>query len=300
MSDRYGKGSIIFKLLIVILLAALGGSIYYPKTLWEEEAKNVERSRQNMESVYNANLLYQRATGEFTDSLDLLINFVRDDSAYHAFVDSALTKALAHFVQSFDSMGQEQRQFDELIDSIDPADSLQVDSLARRISNVTREARFWRDKLEVLREEMKLHPSAPLTIFDTGLEIVERKDFYHEYKRIQNMVEQGQKKEAHEANGRLVENYSKISASLMECQSLMPDIFSNAEKMTKCPTTQKEYILKVALIDSGLSIVEVIVESPIDSTDITGVDNDFLLSTIGALTIENHGKIKGGEKSWEN
>ena len=69
MSDRYGKGNIIFKLLIIVLAAALIWSIYYPKKLWEEEAKNVLAGHIQIQNVYNANLMYQRTTGVFTDSL---------------------------------------------------------------------------------------------------------------------------------------------------------------------------------------------------------------------------------------
>ncbi len=65
--------------------------------------------------------------------------------------------------------------------------------------------------------------------------------------------------------------------------------------MFRCPTTNEGYLIE-AFNDSTPKVINIY--CPIDSSDIDSVDQDFKVSTLGGLRIENHGNIEGGEKSW--
>ena len=58
-TSRYGKGSWIYKVLIILLTGALISSIYLPKKLWQEEANNVDECRTRMNNIFNADLTQQ-------------------------------------------------------------------------------------------------------------------------------------------------------------------------------------------------------------------------------------------------
>lgn len=296
MSDAYGKGSIIYKILILILVVALAASIYYPKKLWEQEAKNTEICRYRIENLHNAELQYQRFRGMYTDSLDELIQFVKTDSAYHAFLDSAFAVPIMQFVSLFDSLKGVQYELEEYVKQISPEDTVAMDSLLNRIDNITGEVRLIRDRMESLREFLKIHPCAPLSTYDKAIEIVERKDFFLQYRIIYNDMLKGERDMALEVSANILNNYDTIIESLKATVAELPSIYTLVDSLYYCPTVRKPHIL--AVIDTSV-IKYADVLCPIDSTDIARVENDFLLSTIGALKIENHGKIQGGEKSWE-
>ncbi len=296
MSDHYGKGSIVYKILIVILTAALVASIWYPKKLWEQEERNTEICRYRMENLHNAELQYLRFHNGYTDSLEELINFVKTDSSYHAYVDSVFGRSLDVFVAKFDSMNSVQDQLDAFLQQIAPEDTVALDSLDNWVLHITTEVRILRDRLESLREFLKTNPCAPVSTFDGALEVVERKDFFLQYRIIQNDMRQGKPQLALQASQNVHNNYEKIINSLKAAKAGLNDIYTLVDSLYYCPTVRKPYIL--AVIDTSV-IKYADVYCPIDSTDIAKVENDFLLSTIGALKIENHGKIQGGEKQWE-
>ncbi|MFQ5630389.1 MAG: hypothetical protein ACE5I1_16580, partial [bacterium] len=183
-TSRYGKGSWIYKLLIVVLTAALIGSIYLPKKLWEEEKKNADECRGRMNNIFNAALFYQHFNADFTDSQGLLIGFLKNDSAYQAYVDSVIAKPLQLFIEDFDTLRQNQEAFEATFATIDPLDSTEVDTFTRETEALILENRLMRDKLEALREEMKRHPHFPLHIYDLALDVIERKDFFLQYEII--------------------------------------------------------------------------------------------------------------------
>ena len=297
MSTHYGKGSIIYKIVIVILAGALVFSIYYPKTLWDKEAKNTEECRYRMSNLYNAELQYLRFHTGYTDSLEELINFIKTDSSYHAFVDSIFAEPLDEFVGEFDSLKMEQVSLESFIQEVTPDDSVALDSLNRRIENITVHTRILRDRLESLREFLKNHPCTPMETFDKALEVVERKDFFLQYRIIFNDVTQGKPQNALKASANILDNYDKVIENLKATKAQLPSIYALVDSLYYCPTVRKPY--KLSVIDTSV-IKFADIECPIDSTDIARVENNFLLSTVGALKLENHGKIQGGEKSWES
>lgn len=77
------KGSILFKLLIVVFIAALVAVIYIPDQIWTEEDSMLTTSRENMNAIYEAQHLHYTRNKRYlpSDSLGKLVEFVRTDSA---------------------------------------------------------------------------------------------------------------------------------------------------------------------------------------------------------------------------
>ena len=71
--------------------------------------------------------------------------------------------------------------------------------------------------------------------------------------------------------------------------------FMTLDQVYSCPTAERKYLIDV----NNDTIPKMItISCPIDSTDIERVENDFKLSFLGGLKIENHGALDNGEKSW--
>ena len=77
------KGSIILKLLIVVCALALWQVISLPGKIWSEEQHLEKTSRDNMNSIYEAQMYYYGKTKRFMpeDSLEYLVDFIKSDSA---------------------------------------------------------------------------------------------------------------------------------------------------------------------------------------------------------------------------
>lgn len=296
MADNYGKGSIIYKLLILILAAALVASIYYPKTLWDREARNTETCRYRISNLHNAELQYLRFMGHYTDSLEALIQFIKSDSSYRVLVDTSFAVPFGKLIDEFDSMKVKQAALATRITQISPLDSVAVLDFDKSIENMVIENRLIRDKMEFLREVLSTHPAAPISLLDEALAITGRKDFFLQFKIIENMVQLGNSQEALKANDGILVDYDAVKAQLRETIDALPQIFVQVDSLRYCPTVRKP--IKLTVIDTS-AIKFANVECPITEEDIKAVENNFMLSTIGALKIENHGKIDGGEKSWE-
>lgn len=297
MADNYGKGRLIYKFLILALLAALIGSIYYPKTLWDKEAKNVEISHYRMSNIYNAELQYHYFHESYTDSLQALVEFIKSDTSYHIYVDSLFTNALATIITEFDSMKTLQYELDEFVKSVSPTDTAMTDSLGYRVDDLAWGVRHLRDKLIVLSDRMKNHPCAPIEILDSAREIVERKDFFMHFKMVKNLVIQNKHSAALSASDRTKANYDLIMKRLQDTIDNLDNIFTNVDSLYYCPTSRKAY--KLSVIDTSV-IKRVVIECPIDSVFIADVESDFMKSVIGALKIKNHGNLNNGEASWSS
>ena len=72
MAEEKPRGSILYKILIVILAAALVGTILYPKHLWEQEERNTKQCRENIVSLTYAEFVYQSQYNDYTASIDSL------------------------------------------------------------------------------------------------------------------------------------------------------------------------------------------------------------------------------------
>ena len=68
------KGSIVYKILIALLAVVLIGTIIYPKTLWDQEEKNVDACRENMVHILYAELVYLNENATYTDTLEKAVD----------------------------------------------------------------------------------------------------------------------------------------------------------------------------------------------------------------------------------
>jgi uncharacterized protein (UPF0333 family) len=80
MAAKGSKGSILLEILILLLALLLVAVILIPSKIWKEEEATTKISRNNMNTIYEAERFYYQKTGSYTDSLSKLLNFVHSDS----------------------------------------------------------------------------------------------------------------------------------------------------------------------------------------------------------------------------
>ena len=80
MADNKGRGSILLKILIVVLAVVLIAVITIPAQLWEEETFELNTARANMTSIYEAERFYFRMNNSYTAEPGELLTVVRQDS----------------------------------------------------------------------------------------------------------------------------------------------------------------------------------------------------------------------------
>lgn len=303
-TDRYGKGSILYKILIVLLTAALAVSIIYPKTLWEREARNQELCRSRMSNLYNAELQYQNANARFSGDATELIAFIKSDPRYARRIDSLVVQPIRTTIQTLDSVRQIQVLADTLIASLVSAsmsagriDSAVVDSVDRLEDQVIWDSRGVRRLLEAVRERMLSLPNMPISTLDQGLEIIERKDYFFAMEVVKRMLlEVGNLQQARASSKDALTNIASMTRRLKVTIDDIAKVPMTLDSLYFCPTVHDS--IKIALADSGVFRFANIY-CPIDSDDIRLAETDFIKARIGALKIANHGHIEKNEKSWE-
>ncbi|HPG39162.1 MAG TPA: hypothetical protein PLP19_03665 [bacterium] len=78
--DLTPKGSIIYKILILLLAAGLLFTILYPKNIWQKEEDNTKACRKNMEHILYAQLTYLTDNNAYEDTLAKVVDFIKSDS----------------------------------------------------------------------------------------------------------------------------------------------------------------------------------------------------------------------------
>ncbi|MEJ2053849.1 MAG: hypothetical protein P8X42_08020 [Calditrichaceae bacterium] len=81
MSNTSGRGSVIFKILIIIFALGLIAVILIPGKIWNEEAYEKRTAEDNMTSIYEAINFYNHKTGHFTTDPQQILSVVRSDSS---------------------------------------------------------------------------------------------------------------------------------------------------------------------------------------------------------------------------
>ena len=102
MSKSEGQGSIVLKLIILILIVALIFVIKIPGDIWQEEKSEVEKAHTNMMSIYESELFYFRKHQKFTTDPSELIRTIRQDSTLlekQEIVNK--TRKLSYLIDSF-------------------------------------------------------------------------------------------------------------------------------------------------------------------------------------------------------
>jgi hypothetical protein len=77
--DVTPKGSILYKLLIVILGIALIITLFYPNSLWKLEAARTKQCRDNMEHILYAESVYLMNHNAYTPHLKNVVDYIKSD-----------------------------------------------------------------------------------------------------------------------------------------------------------------------------------------------------------------------------
>jgi len=292
--DRYGKGSILYKILIAVLAAALVVAIVYPKKIWEDEAAHQALCRERMADLYNAELQYRNFNDRFTASSAAAVKFIQSDQRYLSRLDSLVVQPLRKVQKTLDSLQQIQAFADTLIGTLiaATANPAIIDSVDRLEDRVIEGSRRARQVLEAVRERMAAMPNMPVAAFERGLNIITRKDYFFKMEVVRRMLTAvGNPSLARASSKEALENFAMMDVCWREALDKLAAAPAALDSLRWCPTVQDSF--KIALVDGGASIA-----CPIDSTDVRRAQADFFKSRIGALKISNHGHIDRGEKSW--
>jgi hypothetical protein len=298
-ADRYGKGSLFYKVLIFLLTAALVAAIVYPKSVWESEAKNRALCRTRMAELHNAELQYRRVFGEFSQSPAVLVEFAKTDPRYWGRVDSLVVQSLRTAKKTLDSLRQIQVFADTLIGKLILAgiDSAIIDSVDRLEDQVIGGSRHVRQVLEAVQERMVALPNMPVSTLDKGLEIIQRKDYFLKLEVVRRMLTTvGNLQSARSSSKAALINFDNMAFGLLETLAAIAAVPASLDSLYFCPTFHDS--LKIARVDSG-AFHFANIYCPIDSIDVQRSQADFFKSRLGALKISNHGRIEKSEKSWE-
>lgn len=177
MAKVRAKGSIINKLIILVLAVALIATILYPKILWEKQNAETKKSRENMMHLYKAQLIYLFEKGIYTDTLDNVINLIKGDSTERLlFTYLKNDSILAH--RLFDELSQSSDTASAIIDSIrtwsiqtgvDTVEAWTIDSLMI----YPRYRKFFRERTASLLDEIAKCPTTgkpyKVTVVDTSV-----------------------------------------------------------------------------------------------------------------------------------
>lgn len=299
MADDSGKGSIILKIIIVILIVVLAGAIMIPKRMWDNEAANEKVCRQRMSSLLAAELLFQKYNEAYCPSLDSLLDFFRSnlDSFQLEFVelDTFLGVELMNLVKndSFAILSMDTIKADTTMDDI--LKTIEIDYfLADAMCKVIQqENRKMAAVIRPVLSENSADRMAPTIAFK---ELVKDFNSYEIMKVLSS-------------NDSLRFALDQLSPTL-DMGNYLLSIKRDADLATRidsfyacfidsldhCPTVLKQYYIAV----EGTTIVYANISCPITAEDSLKVENDMWKKHVGGMTLKNHGKILKGEKSWEN
>lgn len=292
--DRYGQGSVLYKMLIAVLAAALVVAIVYPKKIWEDEAAHQALCRERMADLYNAELQYRNFNHRFTASSAAAVKFIQSDQRYLNRLDSLVIQPLREVQKTLDSLQQIQAFADTLIGTqiaatVDPAIIDSIDRLEDRVIEGSRRAR---QVLEAVRECMAAMPNMPVAAFERGVNIITRKDYFFKMEVVRRMLTAvGNPSLARASSKEALENFARMDVCWRETLDKLSASSAVLDSLRWCPTVRDSF--KIALVDDSVSIA-----CPIDSTHVRRAQADFFKSRLGALKISNHGRIDRGEKSW--
>jgi hypothetical protein len=79
IKDITPKGSIIYKLLILLLSVALIATLAYPNSLWKLEAARKKQCRDNMEHILYAESVYLMEKNVYSPNLPKVVEFIKED-----------------------------------------------------------------------------------------------------------------------------------------------------------------------------------------------------------------------------
>ncbi len=74
------KGSILYKIIILVLIVGLILVILIPAKIWKQEKQEMKSAQFNMESIYEAEKFYHRLTNTYTTDQEQLLSVIGQDS----------------------------------------------------------------------------------------------------------------------------------------------------------------------------------------------------------------------------
>jgi len=295
MSDEKAKGSLLYKGLIVVLAAMLVGSILYPKKLIDEEEANTALCRTRMGEVQKMALQYQKYRGTYNDTLDVLLDFIRTSPQFSGYVDSVIVGGLDSVVTKLNEFKEREQMI--MANVPNATDSVMIDSLVRLQNAIRLESRSLAGYVEFIHDRMKNLPHMPMADLAAAFVVIDSKRFTLNMDIVKNSVTSGQLQAAEKAGRDVVALIDDIVAKIQGVAREVPSYSdSGLDSLRYCPSTNKE--LRLVHVDTSV-IKYLNIYCPIDETDIANVEANFLKSKLGGLKLQNHGKIEGGEKSWE-
>jgi len=109
MAKASPKGSIIYKIIIVILSVALVATILFPRALWKQEAENEKICHERMEHILSAELLYLMEYNSYNDTLKTVVDFIKNDTTggrlmTYLKIDSVLSLQAINALRNDDSV----------------------------------------------------------------------------------------------------------------------------------------------------------------------------------------------------
>ncbi|MCG3121582.1 MAG: hypothetical protein ALAOOOJD_04737 [bacterium] len=281
-------------LLAVVLVAA----IVYPRKNWENEAANRALCRARLVNLDKAVQQYRRFNGSFSTSAVRVMQFTLTDPGYLAQRDSLVVWPLRNTKKALDSLQQMQALADTLLGMLitAPFDSTAIDSIDRLEDRVIDGSRYSRQSLETVGERMAGLPNMPMAVFERGLSVITRKDYFFKMEVVKRMVTAiGNRQAARAASKETLANLGQLAFYLEETLAQLAAAPVRVDSLSVCPTVGEP--LQITLVGSGDATV-VNISCSIDSTDMQRVQADFFKSRIGALKIFHHGHLAGGVRSW--
>ncbi|MBN1352575.1 hypothetical protein JXJ21_24510 [candidate division KSB1 bacterium] len=299
MAVEKEKGSIIYKIIILVLIVVLIAAIMIPKQMWDQEARNMQTCRQRMSSLLTAELLYHRFhEATYTDTLDTLIaffeknvdkyqlDFVANDTflnvlIYKFFENDSLVKATIDTVRA-----------DTTLKDLRKAVEIQV-NLAHSIVRALRDGDSTMAIIIADAQKGILEPHKALkTSYDKVAQLFSGVDIY---KTLLNDDSLNVFIKNFTPELSMVHYLPKIKTHEKYKARVDSLFLDHINQLHSCPTTGKKY--KIAIVGSTITYPNIY--CPLDKDDSLEVVNDWYKTKIGGLRITNHGNIVELEKSWE-
>ncbi len=290
-----GKGSIVYELLIVILGVLLVASILYPKMLKEKEQEYIDMGRWRMDQILKAELQYQKYNGHYSDSLQVVLDFLKTSDAFAHDVDSVIVGGIDSIITRLNEFETTEKQILSMIPMAE--DTTIIDSIVNVQQKMKADARQLAGFVEYIHDRTKNIPNTPIDDLTAAYKTIDSKQFTIDMSVVINSTQNGSLEDATKGAQGVINIIDEVVGKLRVVLEKIPQYRGDGlDSLYYDPFTHKPFVL----VNNDTSTIKYLnIYCPIDSLDIENVKRDFLKSKIGGFAIENYGKIENGEKSWE-
>ena len=299
MADDSGKGSIILKTIIVVLIVVLAGAIMIPKRMWDKEAENETICHQRMASLLSAELLFQKYNEAYCPSLDSLLDFFKNDldSFQLEFVelDTFLGVELMKLIgkDSFAILTMDTIKADTAMDDILKTigiDYFLAGAMCKVVQKNDRKMAAIINPVLAENIEDKMAPTIAINELVNHFNAYDIMQTLNEDDSLAFVLSQLSPTLAMEHYLQSVKQKTELATRIDSFYACFLD------SLDHCPSVHKKY--QIAIV--GSTIVYSDIFCPITAEDSLKIENDFWKKKVGGMTLKNHGRITKGEKSWES